>query len=410
MTIDAARTRTFSAFRHPNFRRYWWGAILSMVGTWVQTTALSYFVWELTHSPLATSLPTFFFSLPTLALSLFGGVLADRVDRRRLLIVTQSLFMIQALALALLTWLHLVRVWHIYLVSFLNGVTMAADSPARQSLVPRLVGREDLTNAIALNSLVFNASRVVGPPIGGLLYAAAGPAAAFFANALSYLAVIYPLAVMDLPLQQEGPRAGVWADIREGLTYVWGHPIVRTLLLLVAMMGTFGFSQVVLMPVMATDVLGGGAKENGYLLGIVGIGSTVGALLVASAGAGERPGQRILTLGAVSAAALLAFALSRTIVLSGLVLFLVGLGIIGFLATSNATIQNIVPDALRGRVMSVYALALIGSGPLNSLLAGVLANVLGAPQAIAISALCILLPVAALALRARTLLAFAPQT
>jgi len=410
MGIDLARTRTFSAFRHPNFRRYWWGAVVSMVGTWVQGTALTFFVWELTHSPLATSLPTFFFGVPTMVLSLFGGVLADRVDRRRLLIMTQALFALQAAALAALTWFHLVRVWHIYLLSFVNGVTMAADSPARQALVPRLVAREDLTNAIALNALVFNGSRIIGPPIGGLIYAAAGPAAAFLANAVSYLAVIYALAIMRLqPRPEEGPRPGLWADLREGLVYVWSQPIVRTLLLLVAMMGSFAFSYLVLMPVMTTTVLGGGAKENGYLLGIVGVGATSGALLVAAAGAGDRPGQRLLALGALAGGALLTFSLSRTVVLSGAVLFIVGMALIGFLSTANATIQNLVPDALRGRVMSVYALALIGSGPLNSLLAGVLGNYLGAPRAIAVSALLILLPVAVLALRARALLSFAPE-
>src|SRR3989304_1038030 len=351
MGIDLARTRTFSAFRHPNFRRYWWGAVVSMVGTWGQGTALTFFVWGLTHSPLATSLPTFFFGVPTMVLSLFGGVLADRVDRRRLLIMTQALFAIQAAVLAALTWFHLVRVWHIYLLSFVNGVTMAADSPARQAL-----------------------------------------------------------AMMRLqPRPEEGPRPGLWADLREGLVYVWSQPIVRTLLLLVAMMGSFAFSYLVPMPVITTTGLGGGAKENGYLLGLGGVGATSGALLVAAAGAGDRPGQRLLALGALAGGALLTFSLSRTVALSGAVLFIVGMVLIAFLSTANATIQSLVPDALRGRVMSVYALALIGSGPLNSLLAGVLGNYIGAPRAIAVSALLILLPVAVLALRARALLSFAPE-
>jgi len=407
---SAVARSTFSAFRYPNFRRYWWGAVASQVGTWVQSTAQGFFVWELTRSPLATSLPMFFFGVPTMALSLLGGVLADRVDRRRLLIVTQSLFALQAIALAALTWFHLVRVWHIYLLSFLSGLTMAADSPARQSLIPHLVERRDLTNAIALNSLVFNGSRVIGPPIGGLLYAAAGPAAAFLANALSYLAVIYPLAVMRLTwVRDEGPRPGVWAELREGLGYVRRQPIVRALLLLVAMMGTFAFSYLALMPVMTTTVLAGGAEENGYLLGVVGIGATCGALVVAAVGAGDRPGQRIVTLGVVAGAALLAFAFSRSLALAVVVLFAVGLAIIGFLSTANATIQNLVPDALRGRVMSLYSLALIGAAPLNSLLAGLLGNVLGAPGAIAVSGGLILLPLAAVVLRGRTFLAFAPQ-
>ncbi len=406
MVLDSARMRTFSAFRYPNFRRYWWGAVASQVGTWVQSTAQSFFVWELTHSPLATSLPMFFFGVPTMVFSLFGGVLADRVDRRKLLMVTQTLFMLNAAALAALTWLHLVHVWHIYLASFLSGLTMAADSPARQSLVPRLVAREDLTNAIALNAVIFNGSRVIGPPIGGLLYAARGPAAAFLANAISYLAVLYPLAMMKLaPRQEETTHASIWADLREGLVYVWREPVVRTIILLVALMGIFGFSYIILMPVMATRVLHGGARENGYLLGIVGLGATTGALVVAGTGAGERPIARIVTLGVVGAGALLAFAFSRTLPLSGVILFVVGLSIISFLATANASIQRLVPDTLRGRVMSIYALALIGSGPLNSLLAGTLGTFLGAPRAIAVSGVFILLPVLVLALRGRALLA-----
>jgi len=400
---------TFSAFRYPNFRRYWWGAVLSMVGTWVRGTALSFFVWELTRSPLSTSLPTFFFGLPTMLLSPLGGVLADRVERRRLLMVTQGLFMAQAALLAALTWFKVVQVWHIYAIALLQGVTMAADSPARQSLIPRLVDRADLTNAVALNALVFNGSRIIGPPIGGLIYWRFGPAAAFFSNAVSYLAVLYPLAVMVLPRGEEGSaHTSVWADLREGYTYVWREPVVRTLLLLVATMGSLGFNYIALMPVMTTEVLGGGARENGLLLGMVGVGATTGALLVATVGAGEAPGRRILTLAVLAAAALLSFALSRTLLLSAAILVVVGLAIIGLLSTANATIQGIVPDALRGRVMSLYALALIGSGPLNSLLAGLLGNALGAPGAIAVTGGLILVPVAVVLLRARALLAFSP--
>lgn len=406
MITGLARTRTFSAFRHRNFRLYWTGAIVSLVGTWVQQTAQSYLVWELTRSPLATSLPMFFFTLPILLFTLVGGVIADRVDRRRLLLITQSLFMLQAAVLTALTWLRVIRVEHIYLLAFTSGVIMAIDAPSRQSLIPLLVDREDLTNAIALNSLVFNSSRIIGPPIGGLLYAAAGPQAAFLFNTVTYLGILYPLAAMRLPREGNSRSTSPWTDLRDGLSYVWGHPLVRTLLLLVGMIGTFGFSYLVLMPVMTSQVLGGGPAENGYLLGVVGVGSTVGALVVATTGSAGYPGRRILGMGALAGCALLAFSLSRTMLLSGAALFLVGGAIIGFLATANATIQDLVPDALRGRVMSVYSLALMGSGPVNSLLAGVLGTAVGAPGAIAASALLILLPVGVLVVRARTLVAF----
>lgn len=400
---------TFSALRHRDFRLYWTGALVSLVGTWVQQTAQTYLVWELTRSPLATSLPMFFFTLPSLLFSLLGGVIVDRVDRRRLLLVTQSLFAAQAATLTALTVLGLVRVGHINALAFASGLVMAVDAPARQSLVPNLVAREDLTNAIALNSLVFNASRIVGPPIGGLLYAARGPELAFLFNTISFAAILYPLAILTVPGEREGRRGTtMWADLWEGLGFVWSTPVVRTVLLLVALMGMFGFSYLVLMPVMTTEFLGGGPAQNGYLLGAVGMGATTGALLVAAGGRAGHPGRRLLWLGFLAGAALLAFAASRSLPVAAVILFAVGGCIIGFLATANATIQQLIPDALRGRTMSVYSLALLGSGPANSLLAGALGSAVGAPRAIAITGLLIMLPVALLALLGRRLVD--PQT
>lgn len=406
MIAGLAQTRTFSAFRHRNFRLYWTGALISLVGTWVQQTAQTYLVWELTRSPLQTALPMFFFTLPTTLFALLGGVIVDRVDRRRLLLVTQSLFAAQAAVLTVLTWLDLVHVGHINALAFASGLVMAVDAPARQSLVPDLVDREDLTNAIALNSLVFNASRIVGPLIGGLLYAAGGPKLAFLFNTLSFGAILYPLAVLTLARDRSGrPTTTMWADLREGLTYVWTHPVVRTVLLLVALIGTFGFSYLVLMPVMTTEVFRGGPAQNGYLLGAVGVGATTGALLVAATARSGRAGRRLLWLGVLTGGSLLAFAASRSLPLAAAILFVVGGSIIGFLATANATIQELVPDALRGRVMSLYSLALLGSGPANSLLAGALGSAIGAPGAIAIAGLMILLPIGMLAIRRRALVA-----
>jgi len=400
---------TFSALRHRNFRLYWSGALVSLVGTWVQQTAQTYLVWELTRSPLATSLPMFFFTLPSLLFSLVGGVIADRVNRRRLLLLTQSLFAAQAAVLTALTWFDVVRVGHINALAFASGLVMAVDAPARQSLVPNLVRREDLTNAIALNSLVFNASRIVGPPIGGLLYAVRGPELAFLFNTLSFAAILYPLSILALPPEGEGRRpTTMWDDLWEGLRFVRSHPVVRTVLLLVALMGTFGFSYVVLMPVMTTQILGGGPAQNGYLLGAVGVGATVGALLVAATARSGHPGRRLLWLGALAGAALLTFAASRSLPVAAVVLFAVGGLIIGFLATANATIQRLIPDALRGRTMSVYSLALLGSGPANSLLAGALGTAVGAPWAIAITGLLIIVPMILVALLSRSLVGTSP--
>ncbi len=402
MIAFLTRLSTFSALRHRSFRLYWSGNVVSLVGTWMQSTALSFLVWELTRNPLATSLPQLFFSLPSTLLALVGGVAADRVDRRKLLLLTQSAFALQATLLAALAFAGLIRVWEIYLLALFNGIVMAFDGPTRQSLVPSLVDRGNLTNAIALNSTAFNSSRIIGPPLAGLVYAVAGPAWCFALNAASFVAILYPLWIIrPAPVATNGARAHVWDDLREGVGYVRDHAVIRSILLLVAFVGTFGFTYVVLMPVMATTVLGGGPAENGYLLGAVGVGATLGALTVATVRSPRRPGRLIIGLGYAGAACLFAFALSRHLVLSMILSVGVGGTIMAFLATSNSTIQTYLPDALRGRVMSIYSLALIGSGPLNSLVAGLLGTAFGASRAIMLSAVALGLAVAGISWRSR---------
>ncbi len=407
MIASLARLSTFSAFRYRDFRLYWTGNLVSLVGTWMQTTAQSYLVWELTRNPLATSLPILLFSLPSTLLALVGGVAADRVDRRKLLLGTQTAFTLQAALLAGLTLSGHVRIWEIYLLALINGTVLAFDSPARQSLIPSLVERDVLTNAIALNSTAYNASRVFGPPLAGILYAVAGPGWCFALNAISYFAVLYSLWIIRPTPGSVGLRqqTRVWEDVREGIAYVRSHALTRTILQLVALVGTFGFTHVVLMPVMASTVLGGGPAENGYLLGAVGLGATLGALSVATMRSPRRPGQAIVALAYAGAASLMAFAFSRHLLLSLMLSAAVGGTILGFLATANSTIQSAVPDALRGRVMSIYSLALIGSGPLNSLVAGVLGNFLGAPGAIALSGLVLGVMVAVVSQRNRPVVA-----
>ncbi len=406
MIAFLARLSTFSAFGHRDFRLYWTGNLISLVGTWMQSTAQSYLVWELTRNPFATSLPLLFFSLPSTLLALVGGVAADRVDRRKLLLGTQTAFTLQAAVLAGLTLSGHVRIWQIYLLALISGIVMAFDGPARQSLVPSLVERPLLSNAIALNSTAFNASRVFGPPLAGLVYAVAGPGWCFALNAVSYFAVLYSLWIIRPTIRAGGVRqTHVWDDLREGIAYVRGHAFTRTVLQLVALVGTFGFTHVVLMPVMASTVLGGGPAENGYLLGAVGVGATLGALSVATLRPPRRPGQVIVTFAYAGAACLLTFAFSRHLLLSLILSAGVGGTILGFLTTANSAIQTSLPDALRGRVMSIYSLALIGSGPLNSLVAGLLGNALGAPGAIALSALILGVSVAAVSLRNRPIVA-----
>lgn len=392
---------TFSALRHRDYRLFWTGSLVSLVGTWMQSTAQSYLVWELTGSALATGLTVLFFSLPSTVLSLLGGVVADRIDRRKLVLTTQFLFMLQSAAMTGLTLAGTIEVWQIYLLALGNGIVMAFDSPGRQSMLPSLVEREDLSNAIALNSTVFNASRVVGPPIAGIVYAAAGPAWCFAVNTVSFAAILYVLWIIRP--RWGGPsvtQATLWRNLAEGVNYARTHPIERTLLLLVSLVGTFAFTYVVLMPVVASRVLGGGPAENGYLLGAAGVGATLGGLMVATLRP-RRPGKLIVSFGYAAVLCLIAFSLSRHLVLSMVLSVGIGGSVMAFLATCNATIQSHVPDALRGRIMSLYTLALIGSGPLNSLIAGVLGNVLGAPWTIALSGLVMGLAVGVIAWRNR---------
>lgn len=401
MIAALTRLGTFSALRHRNYRLFWTGMLGSQVGTWMQSTAQSYLVWELTRSALATSLVTLFFSFPSTVLSLVGGVVADRMDRRRLILLTQTMFLLQAIVLTVLTFSGRIRIWEIYALALVNGTVMAFDSPGRQSMLPSLVPREDLGNAIALNSTVFNASRVVGPPLAGLMYAAAGPGWCFALNAVSFLAILYPLWIIRLTPAPAGiVRTHLWDDLREGLGYVRRHQVVRTLLLLVALVGTLAFVYIVLMPVLASKVLGGGPAENGYLLGAAGVGATVGALGVATLRS-SRPGRFIVGFGYAASAALVALAFSRHLLLSMVLTAIVAGCVMAVLATCNTTIQGYVTDNLRGRIMSIYTLALIGSGPLNAVIAGTVGNVLGADRAIGISGLVMGLAVAGVALRNR---------
>lgn len=371
----------------------------SQVGTWMQGTAQSYLVWELTRSALSTSLVTLVFSLPSTVLALVGGVVADRVDRRRLVLVTQTIFMVQAIVLTLLTFSGRIRIWEIYLLAGINGVVMAFDSPGRQSMIPSLVPRDDLRNAIALNSTVFNASRVVGPPLAGLVYATGGPGWCFAINGVSFVAILYTLWLIHPGVGQVGVvRTHLWDDMREGLSYVRSHQVVRTLLLLVGLVGTLAFVYLVLMPVFASAVLGGGPAENGYMLGAAGVGATVGALWVATLHA-ARPGRLIVGFGYAAALALVALSFSTHLVLAMALTAVVAGCVMAMLATCNVTIQGYVSDHLRGRIMSTYTLALVGSGPLNAIIAGTLGHAVGASRAIGISGLAMGLAVALVALR-----------
>lgn len=382
---------TFRALRHPVFRTYWIGMLVSLVGTWMQSTAQSYLVYELTGSALKTGVVMFAFSLPSLLFGLPGGAVADRYDRRRLLLAMQSAFMGAAAALAAVTFAGRVRFEYLVAFAFWNGLVMAVDNPTRQALVPSLVDREDLANAVALNSAAFNASRVFGPVLAGLLYKSVGPAWCFAANAVSYLAVILPMWRVRLSGAPREPRegGGLLREAAEGIRYARQQSSLQAMLLLLASVGTFGFSWMVVMPAFAVRILGGGPAENGLLLTAAGVGATVGALGVASVG--QLSGRAVVGLAAASGVSLLLFSTTRSLGWAATAMGLTGFSLIAYMSSTNATIQSLVDDRYRGRVMSLYTLALIGSGPAGSLFAGWLADTAGVAASLAVNGVLVVL-------------------
>lgn len=383
-------TSTFSALRHTNFRRFWWGGVVSLVGSWMQITAQSWLVYDLTQSPLMLGTVTFANTLPTMLLALFGGAIADRSEKRYLLIGTQTTFMMAATVLALLVLTGRVVVWHILALSTVTGIASALDMPARQSLIPHLVARSDMMNAIALNSAGFNGSRIIGPAVAGVviehLGGRSGAGWCFAINAVSYLAVIGALTTLDVNSRLEGSDGrNVLGDVREGVGFAWQHPALRTYLMAMAVFGVFGLSYSVLMPVFARDVLRVDAGAYGGLLTANGIGATIGALALATVRP-ARPGAVIISMLAACSVLLGAFASSTAYPWSLALMVGVGGTMVGYMSLSNTTIQSMVPDALRGRIMSIYILSFFGTAPLGGLVMGSLAQALGAQAAVFVGA------------------------
>ncbi|MFZ5808057.1 MAG: MFS transporter [Chloroflexota bacterium] len=369
---------TFSALRHPNYRLWFFGQMVSLLGTWMQSTAQGYLVFELTHSPAYLGYVGFAAGLPAWLFTLYGGFVADRVPRRTLLILTQAFMMILAAVLAALTFSGLVRPWHIIGLAFLLGIANAFDAPARLAFVLELVSREDLTNAVALNATMFNTATAFGPAVAGLTYAAFGPAWCFTINAVSFLAIIAALWMMKLhpaPLAQAG--SSVMDGIRQGFRFVRSDRIVRTLILYLAATSLLGMGFVTLMPAWAVKVLGGDATTNGLLQSARGVGALMGALLTAAMARSQMRG-RMITLGSAAfPLMLIVFASIHWLPLSMALLVLVGLSQIVYMNNSNSLVQTQTPDELRGRVLSIYSLSFFGLMPVGSLLAGALAAQIG---------------------------------
>jgi len=377
-----AHRAAFGALRHRNFRLFFGGQLVSLTGSWMTNVAQAWLVLLLTNSPLYVGLVAAVGTVPILLLALAGGVVADRIDRRRLVLATQAAATAQSIALFVIVALNVATVGQVMLLALLQGVINAFDIPARQSMLIELVGRDDLTSAIALNSGAFNAARVVGPALAGLVIGQVGVAACFLLDALSYGAVLVALTRVRLPARTP-VFLGALGELRAGLAYVWNDRRVLVLMVLTAAFTLFGFPFLVLMPVMARDVLGLGAEGYGALMTAVGVGA-VGAAVLLGAGLGKPGGPLLAGAGVSFGALLLAVAFTRHAILAGALLVGVGLAMVLNNATTNTMLQLIAPDPLRGRVMSIYTLVFTGFSPFGSLLAGVLAERAGAPTAMAL--------------------------
>jgi MFS family permease len=361
--------------------------MFSLMGTWMQTTAQGYLIYELTGSPAYLGYVGFAAGIPSWLFTLYGGVIADRMSRRNMLVITQTAMMVLAFVLAGLTLAGVVQAWHILVLAFLLGIANAFDAPARLSFVQEMVPREDMTNAIALNSTIFNTATAVGPAIGGLVYAAFGPALCFIFNGASFVAVIIALLLMQLkPFERRARVNTALADAMAGFRYVRTNLIARTVIMNLAVISLFGFGFVSLMPAWAVKVLGGDATTNGFLQSGRGVGALMGGLMLASIGGYVVRG-KLVTLGSfVMPLGLLFFAGVRWLPLSLLALAVIGWGHLVFVNSSNALVQLQVSDELRGRVMSIFTLAFFGLMPIGSLLAGSAAERIGEPLTVAIGA------------------------
>ncbi len=356
--------RTFSALQVPNFRLFFYGQSISLVGTWMQTVAQSWLVYTLTRSSTALGAVVAIQTLPVLVLGPYAGVIADRTDKRRLMVVLQAVMGLQALVLGVLAITHLVTFWEVCVLAAALGLNNTFENPARQSFVLEMVGSENVRNAVSLNSTMVNAARAVGPAVAGVIIASAGAGACFLLNALSFAAVVYSLLRMNkAALQPSPPARRAKGQLREGLSYVAHEPSLGVPLLMMALVGTLAYEFQVSLPVLAKDTFHGNAETYGFLTAAMGIGAVMGGLFTATRG---KIGLRPFTIGAAMfGVAMLFAAVSPVLVTEYLALALVGWGSVSFLATGNSTLQVNASPSMRGRVMALWAVAFLGSTPIG---------------------------------------------
>jgi MFS family permease len=382
----------FGALRHRNFQLFIAGQCVSLIGTWMQSTAQLWLVYKLTNSAALLGVFGFANQIPILVLASVGGYVGDRYNRHVGVIWTQTASMILAFTLAGLTFAHLLQVWHLILIAFLVGIVNAFDVPIRQAFLVQMTSREDLPNAIALNSSMFNAARVVGPPIAGFVIAYLHEGWCFFLNGASFVAVILALLAMRIPKFEVKPVLG--SPVRnflEGFRYAMSDMPTRSALLLLSVLSLFGLQYSVFLPIFARDVLHHGALGFSILLSTAGVGAALGALQFAARTSFKGLAKWIAMMSVICAVCLIVFSESRVFWLSAAVLFVVGFAATSLMAATNTTVQNRVPDELRGRVMAVYATMFMGVQPIGSLIAGGVAKHIGAPRTLAVFGVIVLM-------------------
>jgi MFS family permease len=383
----------FRALKYRNYRLFFGGQTVSLIGTWMQRIAMGWLVYRMTNSPFLLGVVGFAGQIPGFLVGPFAGVIADRVNRHKMLVIAQIMAMVQASILAALVLTNLIEVWHLVVLAVMLGIIMGFDIPARQSFLVQMVeNKEDLGNAIALNSSMFNMARLIGPSVAGILIAAMGEGICFLVNALTFLPVIGALLAMRVkPIEMESKNKEIWKGLREGLNYAFGFAPIKSIILLFALISLVGFPYQVLMPIFAKDVLGGGPDTLGFLMGGTGVGAMVGAVFLASRKSVVGL-ERVIAIAAGSfGLGLVVFSLSHWLWFSLMIVLVIGFGMMVQLASSTTVLQTIVDDDKRGRVMSFHATAFMGMAPVGSLLFGSLASKIGAPYTLLIGgAVCVL--------------------
>lgn len=383
----------FRAFKYRNYRLFFTGQGLSLIGTWMQRIALGWLVYKLTDSAFLLGVVSFSSQIPTFLFASLAGVISDKYNKHKIIVLTQIFAMVQAFVLALLTLTDNINIWYIIILSIMLGFINAFDMPTRQSFVVDLIeDKKDLSNAIALNSSIFNTARLIGPTIAGILISLFGEGICFLINAISYFAVITALLLMKIkPVSKKARKEKFLKGLKEGIKYAYNFIPIRTLLILLAVMSLVGMPYTVLMPVFARDILHGNANTLGFLLGGAGVGALIGAIYLASRKSVLGLGRLIVKTGSIFSVGLIIFSFSRSLFISLPIMLFTGFGMMLLMASTNTLLQTLVDDDKRGRVMSLYVMAFMGSAPIGSLIAGTLASRIGAPYTVLIGGIICLL-------------------